>query len=210
MHVSPHTHTLIHSYSKAHSHNSRRACHLLSMQHCISTEADGAQRRICSTACCVHVEQAQLAISVGPWAVVAKGHSLLSAISQQQRYLFRFICIPRSLIFTFYTQTHKADNFIRVREGGLDYPHYKTYVCIYHDLAQWTTAACVCHNHFYEFNFQCPSFCVVWFICVLCSTNGRTKRRQQCPLLISSWETERDTGRDGERITWICRCLSMG
>lgn len=79
----------------------------------------------------------------------------------------------------------------------LDYPHYKTYVCIYHDWAQWATAPCVCHNHFYEFNFQCPSFCVVWFICVLCSTNGRAERRQQCPLLISSWERKREIGRGG-------------
>lgn len=88
----------------------------------------------------------------------------------------------------------------------ISYGWGRGYVCIYHDLIQWTTASCVCHNHFYEFNFQCPSFCVVWFICVLCSTNGRTKRRQQCPLLISSLEREIGEEKERELLEYVAVC----
>lgn len=96
------------------SHNSRRACHLLSL-HCIAAEADGPLRRICSTACCVHVEQPSWPF---PWdrlsrRVRAEGVEmrLLFAISHQQRYLFQFICTPRSLIAPFILKRTRQINF---------------------------------------------------------------------------------------------------
>lgn len=114
--MSTHTHTMPHR--PCHTHN----CHLQLSYPCSITEADGVEQRICSTACRMDTEWSV----EGGWRWRLQMYHISSstsfqlflwgtwtAISQQSQlklYLFRFIRC-RWLIFTFYTQTHRPDNF---------------------------------------------------------------------------------------------------